>query len=427
MTIGTVANGSTAVDPNGLRRTFTRFIGGFGASLLGDQIWFLALGIAARPYGAGAVSTVLTAGSVPRAILLLVGGTAVDRLGPLRIALATQRVRIGLMAAVAAVSLVSHRPSLVYLIVLAALFGVSDAAHMPAASALPPQLVLKKDLTSAQGTVQTVERLTTVLGAPLGGLIVSTYGFGAGATVNTMLFVGTYYCFWGLRGSDRVVDNLLTKRASPIADLVAGLKYVATNRVIRTSLLVVTFINLTVAAPLNVGLLAKSNSLHWGAAELGFVFAAFGLGAFGGSLLSIRWKPNRFAGGVGTCWALLAACALAVLGLAPSIAWSMTAASIMGFSCGPAGALLVGLVQARCDPGFMGRVMSLATFSAIGLTPVSYSLFGLLARFGLDQAFVICAGTQVAVCVIALLSTSIRTASLREETASLREEGSHDG
>src|SRR6266508_2437823 len=98
-------------------------------SFLGDQIQLVALPVFVldmthRPAALGAV---LTAQAVPRMVLLLAGGVAIDRFQPKRVLVGSSVLAGAIVAAMAAMA-VTGTSTLWRLYVLAALLGASSAA-----------------------------------------------------------------------------------------------------------------------------------------------------------------------------------------------------------------------------------------------------------------------------------------------------------
>lgn len=113
-----------------------RWLAGFAISLIGDQVYFIALGWAAvQTTGPGGAGLILAAGSVPRLVLLLLGGAFVDRWGARRLMLGSDVLRGTVMAA-AAVLTAATSPSLIVLVSVAVVFGMVDAMFLPAVGAL---------------------------------------------------------------------------------------------------------------------------------------------------------------------------------------------------------------------------------------------------------------------------------------------------
>ena len=53
---------------------------------------------------------------------------------------------------------------------------------------------------------------------------------------------------------------------------------------------------------------------------------------------------------------------------------------MVGLTAGPASAYLLGQIQTMVETRYLGRVMSLVAFSAVGVAPVALAVFGALAE-----------------------------------------------
>src|SRR5262245_26120787 len=108
-----------------------------GASLsaVGDYVVPAALALAlVRATGsAGAIAFVLACTTVPRLLLLPIGGVVADRWQPRRVAMAADAVRFVAQGAVAA-ELIAGRFSLIDLAIAGAVSGVASAFALPTGS-----------------------------------------------------------------------------------------------------------------------------------------------------------------------------------------------------------------------------------------------------------------------------------------------------
>ncbi|MEU2714066.1 MFS transporter [Streptomyces sp. NPDC007205] len=161
-------------DPN-----VRRWLAAYTSSMLGDNVYYLALSWAAVRAGTPAqAGLVMSASALPRAVLMLGGGVVADRFGPRRVVIGSDAVRCAAVLAVAAL-LSLTRPGLWPLALLALVFGTVDAVFMPAVGALPARLTEKDQLARVQGMRGLAIRLSSVVGAPLGGLGVALGGAAA--------------------------------------------------------------------------------------------------------------------------------------------------------------------------------------------------------------------------------------------------------
>lgn len=384
---------------------FRRYLLGLTADLVGDQVWFIALAWAAtRATDPGTAGVIVAVGTIPRMVALLPAGVIVDRFGALRIAQTAQAVRIVTMLTAVVVALLQPA-SVPLLMTLAIVFGFADALRLPADGALPPTLLATEELTQGQGLISTVDRVATVIAGPAAGAALAAGGLATAMAVNAALFTGALIAFATLR-----THTTVNRRHHPegTSGVIAGLRYVCRQRHILLILTIVSAINLFLAGPLELGIVLHVEQHGWSAAALVVIFGAFGAAAALGALSLTMYRPRRRPVVAGFACAALSGAAFTSLGYTSTMAASAAAAAVAGVTIAPAGALLLGTVQATTAPEFLGRVMSLVSFASFGLSPIGLVGFGYLAHaIGLPLAFLI-TGTTVAVLAIAgaLLSTT---------------------
>ncbi|MGO4754041.1 MFS transporter, partial [Streptomyces sp. 2MCAF27] len=117
-----------------------RWLAAYTVSLVGDSVYFVALGWSAqKAAGPTEVGLVMASGALPRALLMLAGGVVADRFDPRRVILGSDALRCLLILAVAtAIALTA--PALWILVAVALVFGAVDALFVPAVGALPPRI-----------------------------------------------------------------------------------------------------------------------------------------------------------------------------------------------------------------------------------------------------------------------------------------------
>lgn len=376
---------------------FLRYLAGLLADVMGDQVWFIALAwAAARATDAATAGLIVAAGTVPRMLVLLHAGVVVDRLGALRVAQAAQAIRVATMLAAVLAALTSV-PPVWLLVALALVFGLADAMRLPASGALLPAILPADDLPVGQGLVSTTNRVASVLAGPAAGVALAMGGFSAAAGVNTVLFALALLTFVTLRHRAGAAPPPVPAGEGGV---LAGLRYVVRHRTILMMLTVTTGLNLALVGPLNLGVVLRVEQQRWSPTSLGIIMGVFGAAAALGALSLALYRPRQQQGRMGFLWSATSATAIMTLGYAPGVAGTAAAAAVAGFALGPAGALLLGTVQAATQPEYLGRVMSLISFSSFGLTPVGLAGFGYLAdAIGLSLAFL---GTGGVVAVLSL-------------------------
>ncbi|MBW3086787.1 Enterobactin exporter EntS [Austwickia sp. TVS 96-490-7B] len=410
-------------------RRFATYLTGMGLSLLGSQAWFVALAWAASQLGdSRKMSWVMASASLPRAVLILPAGRLVDRWGARRVTLGSDAARAFIMAVAGIVLAISH-PGLGLLLVVGALFGVIDALHMPALGSLPPRLLRPEKLAAGQGLVQTVQRAVSVVASPLGGVLVAIGGLVWILVMDVALFCLAFFILRSVpedtqstsvqfaagdvRDGQGRAQSL--KICSSRQSVMEGWRFAWVDVVIRGVLVTVTAMNLVLAGALNVGVAQLSHYQSWGPQGFGLLMAAFAAGAVIGALLISALPAAARPVRAGLVWTALGSATLGGIGCSTSQAAAIASTAALGITMGPASALLLGTVQARCPEVYLGRVMSLVGFSTVGLAPVSMILFGQAADFlGITLTFILASGLLALITFAALVNPQLRNATVQQ-------------
>ncbi|MFF8244770.1 MFS transporter [Streptomyces griseus] len=409
-------------DPNVLR-----WLGAYGASMIGDSIYFMALAwAAARTGSATGTGLVLAAGSVPRALLMLGGGVLADRLGPRRVVIGSDAARALLVLGLAA-TLVLTKPTVGVLVAVALIFGAVDALFLPAVGALPPRISAPGQLARIQGLRALAARGSSIIGAPLGGVAVAVGGPPAAFATAGVLFALSLPLLLSLRirplpgpvrggGTATEADGASAdagKTPNAWQDLVGGLRYIRRHRLLGPLMLVIALSELGFVGPLNLGLILLSEQRGWGAAGMGWIVAGFAAGAAGSALvLAVRGRAPR-AGLVMCLMALVAGTGVAALAQTPSVALAAAIAAFVGLTAGLAGALCGALVQTASEPAYLGRVTSVSTLFTYAVAPLSYPVTGAAAAlWGTGPVYAVSAAVCAAGGAAGLAFTALRRAEL---------------
>lgn len=367
------------------------YFGALSADTAADEMFYLALAWAAAHSGdALSAAAVLAAGSVPRVLVMLVGGVVGDRYGLARVATLTLVVRAALMT-VFAVLLIPHTPPTVAVLVLLAVgVGLADALHMPAMGGMAGLLAGEGEQATVQGWVSSVTRATGVAATAAGALLLGWHEVSVGWAATALLLVALIAVI-GLRRREgarlRVADEE-EAGSTVLTMLTAGLKVVRSDRVVMVALLVFTLANFAATAPIILGLPLKGVALGWSGTEYGLAYLGFAVGSALGAASMAR-VAKRIRLKMHAALVLLIPGGLGLAGLAVADrAWTTGAACLVtGLFFAPAAALLMGEVRERTPASMMGRISSVVQFSIFGLIPVGHVLFGwLVGVMGLRPA-----------------------------------------
>ncbi|MFI6929061.1 MFS transporter [Streptomyces sp. NPDC050287] len=370
-----------------------RWLAAYTASMIGDNVYYLALSWAAVRAGTPAqAGLVMTASAVPRALLMLGGGVIADRFGPRRVVIGSDTVRCAAVLAVA-VLLFTTGPGLWPLAVLAVVFGTVDAVFMPAVGALPARVTSRDQLARVQGMRGLGIRFASVVGGPLGGLGVALGGAAAAFGLAALLIAVSVPLLVSVRMRELPADDkAATAGGTAWRDLVAGLRYIRHHRVLAPLMLAIALGDLGFVGPLNVGLALLADERGWGASGMGWVLAGFGVGAGAASLLlTVRGRVPH-AGHVTAYACIAGSAAIGALAHAPNVAAAVGVALLVGLLAGLSGALCGALLQTQSDPAYLGRVTAVASLVSLGFAPLSMPLSAAaIGAWGTGPVFVVSA------------------------------------
>ena len=161
-------------------RNFLLLWAGQGTSLIGDQFSMIALPwlvliLTGDPVQLGIV---LALTGIPRVIFMLIGGAMTDRFSQRSVMLASDVLRLGLTAILAAVIL-TGRIELWMLYVFALAFGTVSAFFIPASSSIVPRIVRREELMAGNSIIQGTASLSVFIGPLLAGGLIALFTAGS--------------------------------------------------------------------------------------------------------------------------------------------------------------------------------------------------------------------------------------------------------
>lgn len=404
-------------------RGLTGWLIGFGASILADQVFFLSLTWAALQVGTPTqVGLVLAAGSIPRLLILLVGGAIADRVSPKRIIVGTDSGRALVMAA-AAVALMVGSMNTAWLVVVALAIGALDGFFLPAVGALPARIAPPHLLGRVAALRTVTQRVAMLVGGPLAGWLIYLYGSSAAFWGSAALFVVSVGALALVtlgkatsprRESDRepsreadleprreagpgevlqdepaagsvsassttLTETPVAPKAPILARIAEGLSAVRRDPVLPWLLLLVAGMNFGFAGPVTAGFPLLARDGGWGARGAGLLLGGFGLGAAvsGLGLVFVRRIPR--AGWVALAGVTTMGVALAAVSFAATLPGAVVATVVLGLASGVFGTVVHAMILTRTPQAELGRVMGLLSLSIEGVVPLSFTAAGVSA------------------------------------------------
>jgi MFS family permease len=286
------------------------------------------------------------------------------------------------------------------IILLALVLGLITAVETPARQAFTVELVGRDDLRQAIAMNAMMFNIARTIGPAIGGMIVAALGEGLCFLLNTISFAAVLTSLWRMRLPARSILS----SGRPWDDLVQGFRYIATHPHIR----MVLFLS-AVCSGFGTSYLAlmpafSQDILHQGAAALGYLISAFGIGAISGAIFASRIQERHIAI-TPTIMAVILGVSLIVFAETRSLLFAMLLVVPTGFGYLGIAVSSNTQVQTLSDDSMLGRAMAFYAMGALGLPPFGALFLGYLSDLiGVTRAFMFSGGICLAAAVISLLS-----------------------
>jgi MFS family permease len=370
---------------------FRNFWLGRTISVLGDQFYIVALPwIVFQLTDSGkALGTVLTLTALPRATLMLIGGTLTDRFSSRRILIWMSILRTMLVAAIAAL-LWFQRLQLWELYVITIIYGATDAFASPAGAALLPSFLEKSQLQAANSLIQSSSSVVQLVGPAIAGWLIRIWSIAVALVFDALSFIPLTASLFQLPEPKAPAPQKTTGKWKTLRSIQEGLSTVRNDPSLMWLMLLFAVLNLCVTGPISVGLplLVK---LHFGsAAAFGTILTFFSGGALAGAALAGVLQKLRKRGLLFVSISGLTGLEIVGMGMTANFVVLTGLLVLMGLGLGFLNVVFATWFQTRVEQRLLGRVMSVLLFCTQGLVPISLAASGFIANWSLRNLFVIC-------------------------------------
>jgi len=370
-------------------RNFKLFFFGQSISVIGNWMTRLATTwlVYHLTHSALLLGIVSFAGQIVSFALGPFAGVWVERLDRRKLLVWTQAAAAVQSLALAALTL-AHAITMREIVALTALQGAINALDMPARQSFLAQMVDdRKDLSNAIAINSSMANGARLVGPAIAGLVIAALGEGW-----CFLIDGVSYF--------AVIASLLLMRIKPLdigrckADMFEqvreGWEYVRTFRPIRTILLLFSLMSLMGYSWAVVLPIFAAQVLHGGAATLGWLTGASGIGALVSALsLAVRKSVVGLTRMLQISSGMLGA-ALILFGLSHTLWLSLVLMGFVGFGMLQAASASNTIIQSLVPEDKRARAMSYYTMAFFGAAPFGSLLAGALAdRMGAPHTVVI--------------------------------------
>ncbi|WP_230856056.1 MULTISPECIES: MFS transporter [Bacillaceae] len=280
----------------------------------------------------------------------------------------------------------------VHLIVLAALFGISDAFSYPALNSLTPILLHDDQLQRGNSFIQMTSQVSPILGPALGGSMIAILGFSGVFSLALVMLLLSSIAVLFIRVPDREVA---AKKVSPWQDLKEGFHYARKNELIISIVFLALFLNLFFTGPYSMGMPIMVKDVFAGdAAGLALVEASMGVGSLLGAV-ALAAITIRKTGAVMLTGLVLLGVLYMLTGFFVHLVVTAVFVALLGFFMQVVNIPILTILQQTTDKKMLGRMMSFLMTVSTGLVPVSYVLTSFLLAAGARIQMIIIVGGVV--------------------------------
>jgi MFS family permease len=352
------------------------------------------------------------AATLPNIVLSLFGGIIADRMNRRYLLIITQTVYM-MTAGLLGVLTTLHIITVWQIILLALVNGVFSSVGFPAWQTFIGDLVPPGELRQGIALNSMQFNLSRVIGPAIGGLSVGIFGIAGSYYLNALSFVAVIVplCFIHPRVYQRSKNNA-QERHGVLSSLRDGFNYVRVRPVLQIVLFLQFLIAFFVLPYATLLPIFAGNIFRIGAAGLGVLNAAAGVGALLGSILVVllsEHMESKHSRNILTWVCLVGGSASIVFAAVINLNMALLLLLVMGGCCVMAATITNTTLQTQTPQEMRGRVLSIWVLITFGLAPFGNLVAGWVAQaFGAPFTLGL-GGTICLFGVMVLLVTQIRT------------------
>lgn len=401
---------STTTDPPNWLRSVVLFMSGQMVSLLGSMlVQFAVLWYMTIVYESGLIiAVVAVVGFLPQAIISIFGGVWADRHNRKYLVIGADAA-IALSTLALALIIVSGYDAVWLIFLTLAVRSAGTGVQMPAMSSMIPQITPTRHLMRVNGIMQSLQASMALLAPALAGAVfgiaaaAASDGSGAPPPASVlvpifMIDVVTAAIGISLLALIRVpkVARVEEAQGGYFADLVGGVRYIASHGFVRWLLFVYAGLFILIVAPANLTPLMLVRSFGGTETEnvinLAVLEVGYSAGLVLGGIVIAAW------GGLKNRLIMIIAAALGFgalsisLGLSPNIWIFFASMAVLGIVSPFFGTSAMTLLQETVEPERQGRVFGFVGIVTALAMPFGMAIFGPLADVMPVEGLLVTAG-----------------------------------
>jgi MFS family permease len=372
-------------------RDFRNLFAGQAASMVGDQIVFVALALYVTEIGSPTdVGLVLAAATLPLVAFLALGGVWADRLPRHRVMITTDLIRFALHALLAAL-IFTDTVEIWHLLVIEALFGTAEAFFRPAFTGLVPQTVPEEMIQEAKAAGSTIETVSFFLGPALATALVLGLGAGWAFTVDALTFLVSAAFLLRVHPRER---GETPERRRVLDDLREGWGEVRSRAWIWVTIAVFSVSLLLSLGPWTTLGPTVAEQEYGGSGAYGLLATAMGAGTMLGALVGFRWRP-LYPMRAAFLWVLPWPAVTGIFGVGAPLVLLVPLFATAGVGIALFGIWWETALAERVPPHTLSRVSAYDWMGSLALLPIGYLVAGPVGE-ALGESRVLVAGSALA-------------------------------
>lgn len=316
-------------------------------------------------------------GSLPGVFLALIGGVVADRTERKRLLMLTQSLFMTYALALGVLTL-TKAINIYWICAIALLSGSTMAFDAPTRQSLVAFLVEKPLVSRAVAVNSASFNTARVIGPGLAGLLIPLVGMPPSFFINAASFVPLLFALTAIR-SNTIAEQPAGE--SMWADLVAGIRYIRSERTILRLILLVAAPCFFVMPYWTLLPYFARHELHQGARGFGILGSSAGIGAVFGALVLAKSAQAGRRGRIVLAAAFVNALALAAFATSRLFWLSAALLAVVGATLIMFTANVNGTIQDLARHEYRGRVMSAYLFVFMGTQPLANLYAGTVAHF----------------------------------------------
>ena len=354
------------------------FLGGQTISLFGSMVvqyavmWYVTL----ETRSGGAVALYAIAAFAPQGIVSIFGGVLADRLNRKTLAIVAD-IAIAAATLVLAVLMMSGITDLWIILVAVAVRSVGAGVQTPTVQAIIPQILPGDQLMRVNGIFQTIGSAMALLAPAVAAAVFAVFG------LVQVFFLDVITALIGVGFLAIVaIPRLDRSEAEPTSyrqDLVEGMRYIASHRIVRWLLVVFAIIFLLTVAPSFVTpllIVRDFGNEEW---KLAALEIAFSVGMLIGGVVVSTWLVRRSRMGLIMFSTYMFGALTVGMGITGNLWVFYALMFLLGLSVPLFSTPFMTLIQETVEPAKHGRVFSYVSIVMALATPIGMAAFGPLA------------------------------------------------